>query len=216
MDASTGTEEEPTEDSRQLPKNYDALAPRLPESGCDLFEIFGATAEIEIVIGFGRGMFLERRTAANPDAWLLGIEIKSKWAYKVSERCKRRGLDRVRAYGGDVRQVLPNLGPDACLARAFLHFPDPWWKKRHAKRMVMGQLVLDELARLLRPGGEFFVQTDVEDRAEGYRRQLQEHPRFELEGQGYLQGNPYDAVSNREKRAIEDGLPVYRLLALRV
>jgi hypothetical protein len=32
---------------------------------------------------------------------------------------------------------------------------------------------------------------------------------------GYVSDNPYGARSNREKRAIVDGLPVYRILVTR-
>jgi len=46
--------------------------------------------------------------------------------------------------------------------------PDPWWKKRHEKRLVLGELLVAQAARLLRDGGELFVQTDVEERAAQY------------------------------------------------
>jgi hypothetical protein len=60
------------------------------------------------------------------------------------------------------------------------------------------------------------VQTDVKDRAEAHHALLSAHPAFELAGgDGWLAENPYGAVSNREARAAQDGLPVYRLLATR-
>jgi tRNA (guanine-N7-)-methyltransferase len=205
-----------SERTTALPVRYDQLAPRAPEDGLDLFELFPEGAEIEMEIGFGRGMFLIERAAAAPNSYLLGIEIKNKWAYKVAQRCKRLGLDRVRPMAGDARLALPGLKPDASLARVFLHFPDPWWKKRHAKRRLMGEELLDRFARLLRDGGELYVQTDVQERADAYAEQLAAHPDFVLGGQdGYLDHNPYGARSNREKRADEDGLPVFRVLAIR-
>jgi tRNA (guanine-N7-)-methyltransferase len=95
-----------------------------------------------------------------------------------------------------------------------MHFPDPWWKKRHLKRSLMGATLLDDVARVLVPGGEFFVQTDVEERAMLHLAALDRHPAFELAGRdGYLDENPYGARSNREVRAEADGLPVYRTLA---
>lgn len=199
-----------------LPIDYAAIAPRLPDGPVALSKLFPEHAEIEVEIGFGRGMFLIQRAAAAPDAHLLGLEIKSKWAYLVDQRCKRLGLDHVRAIGGDVREILPRLEPDGAVARVFMHFPDPWWKKRHAKRRLVGAELLDQIARLLRPGGEFFLQTDVEERAEVHAEAVAAHPAFRLEGElGRLPANPYGAVSNREKRAAEDGLPVFRVLARR-
>ena len=97
-----------------------------------------------------------------------------------------------------------------------MNFPDPWWKKRHAKRRVLSDELLAELARLLRPGGELFVQTDVEDRAAEYVAALRAQGAFHLAGEGgFVSENPYRARSNREKRALADGLPIYRVLAHR-
>jgi tRNA (guanine-N7-)-methyltransferase len=97
----------------------------------------------------------------------------------------------------------------------YLHFPDPWWKKRHEKRLVMGDSFLGEVVRLLRPGGELFVQTDVADRAEQYAAQIaltrELEPWGDSAGTPWLADNPYGARSPREHRAIKDGLPVFRL-----
>ena len=68
----------------------------------------------------------------------------------------------------------------------------------------------------MKPGGELFIQTDVEHRAEQYLAQLQHTPGFTLaSAEGYVEVNPFGARSNREKRALEDGLPVWRILATR-
>ncbi len=178
----------------------------------------GSARELEV--GFGRGRFLLERASAARDARLLGIEIKAKWAHLVEERRKRERLSNVVALAGDARSILPRLGPDAGLLRVFLLFPDPWWKKRHGKRRVLDEAFLREVARLLAPGGELFVQTDVEERALDMREQIEA---FELEGRrvfrlegGLDQPNPYQARTNREVRAEEDHLPVYRLIAVRV
>jgi tRNA (guanine-N7-)-methyltransferase len=152
---------------------------------------------------------------------LIGLEVKRKWATIVDGRLAKRGLGaRARVFAEDAKHALARLGPDAVLERAYLHFPDPWWKKRHGKRLVMGDTFLNQMARLIRPGGELFVQTDVLDRAEQYEAHIAAHPAFaplgDVEGSPRLNENPYGARSPREHRAIEDGLPVYRLRYRRV
>jgi tRNA (guanine-N7-)-methyltransferase len=195
---------------------YRTLAPRAPERNFDLLELFAASAEIELEIGFGRGLFLLQRALAAPGAQLWGLEIKSKLAYQVAERCAELDHQRIKVMAGDVRSVLAYARPDGILARVFMHFPDPWWKKRHAKRRLIGPELLDQLARLLRPGGEFFLQTDVQERAQEALDELRTHPAFRLATEdGLITANPYGAMSNRERRAIADGLPVYRVLAHR-
>lgn len=192
---------------------YQMAAPRMPETGLDLFEVFAGSTEIEVEIGFGRGQFLIQRRAAAPTAGLLGIEIKSKWAYLVAEKCARLRLPNVRALCGDARLLLPLVRPEGSVARVVMCFPDPWWKKRHADRRLMDEPLLDAIARVLRPGGELFVQTDVEERAQQYLERFTAHPAFErVTETGYIETNPYGAQSNRETRAIADGLPIYRVL----
>ncbi|WP_438034947.1 hypothetical protein [Sorangium sp. So ce204] len=119
----------------------------------------------------------------------------------VDGRLRKGGL------GGRVRA----LNANASIARFFLHFLAPWWKKR----LVMGPALLDSLARLLVDGGELFVQTDVEERGALYAEQIGAHPAFEPAGDApgspHLAENPYGARSPREHHAIADGLPVSRL-----
>ena len=195
------------------PKDYSELAPQLPAGTIALDHFGGPWREIELEIGFGRGMFLIQRASRVPEHLVLGLEVKKKWAYLVDQRCRKLGLSGARPFFGDAREVLPRLQLDQQVARVFMHFPDPWWKKRHGKRRLTGGELLDDIARLLRPHGEFFVQTDVEERALVHLEAVRGHEAFALEGDGLREDNPYEAVSNREKRAVEDGLPVYRVLA---
>jgi len=197
--------------SQPDPHRYRTIAPAPPEGALDLATLLPGERELEI--GFGHGLFLYERAAARPDVRLIGIEIKRKWAYLVAERCARRGLANVTVWSADARTLLPRL-PAASLTRVFMHFPDPWWKKRHLKRSLVGDRLLDEIARILVPGGELFLQTDVPDRAALHIEALRAHGAYALGGRdGYLDENPYEARSNREARAALDGLPVYRTLA---
>mgnify|MGYP003873453565 CR=1 FL=1 len=171
---------------------------------------------LEIEVGPGRGGFMFERTAAVPELFLLGLEIRLKWAHIVDGRLLKAGLrERARVLAEDAKAALARLEPGASVRTVFLHFPDPWWKKRHEKRLVMGDILLDQIARLLIVGGELFIQTDVEERAALYSEQVSAHPAFEpagdLDGSPNLLENPYAARSPREHRAIADGLPVHRL-----
>jgi tRNA (guanine-N7-)-methyltransferase len=201
------------------PRRYVALAPSAPAGPIDVHalwpDVAGTEADLELEIGFGRGMFLLERAQAAPDSRVLGIEVKRKWAYLVEQRARRIGLSNVRVFGADARDLLLRLQPAGALARVFMHFPDPWWKKRHEKRRLRGPGMFDPTARLLRSGGELFIQTDVEDRAETLVTDLRAHGAFELPDWGTHVENPYAARSNRERRAISDGLPIYRILARR-
>lgn len=199
-----------------LRRLYVEGASRAPEGRFSLDALVAGIGPLELDIGFGRGQSLLERAEAAPGGRIVGIEIRSKWAYKVEGRLKKQGVSNVQVLCGDAREILKRAGPDGVVSKTALHFPDPWWKRRHEKRRVIGEALLIELHRLMRPGGELFIQTDVEDRAGLYVRELRRIGGFTLAGNdGLVDENPFLARSNREQRAIEDGLPVWRILAFR-
>ena len=197
--------------------DYVSRAPRAPDGALDLNALLPGTGPLEIDIGFGRGMSLFARHERSPESRILGIEIKAKWATLVEERRARLGLANVSVWSGDARELLTRMGPAGAVQRVFVHFPDPWWKKKHTKRRVLGEGVLGDLGRVLAPGGELYVQTDVEDRAQDYLALIRNDSRFAVANpeSGFIDHNPFGSISNREKRAEEDGLPVWRILAVR-
>lgn len=193
---------------------YADLAPRLPEGELIDPRQFVACGErpVELEIGPGRGGFILQRLAADPNVCLIGLEIRLKWAAIVDQRLRELGLSqRGRVFAGDARSALAHFPVD-CLGRVFLHFPDPWWKKRHKKRLVLARPLLEQLTRALRPGGEVFVQTDVEERACQYELLFASTPAFIPFGRTpRVAENPFLARSPREERALHDGLPIYRI-----
>ena len=164
--------------------------------------------------------FITERLEAEPRCAVIALEVRRKWATIVDARVAKRGLAaRGRVFAEDAKEALTRLGPDGVFRCAFLHFPDPWWKKRHEKRLVMGDAFLTEIARLVAKGGDLFIQTDVEERAVQYEAQISGSSWFEPAGDASgpprsarIAENPFGARSPRERRAITDGLPVYRML----
>jgi tRNA (guanine-N7-)-methyltransferase len=200
---------------RTLPSpNSYINAPVLPDGDQidprSLFE--DASAPIEIEIGPGRGTFILERLAASPGVCMLGLEIRRKWATIVDGRLRSQGFGgRGRVLAEDARDALPRLKA-ATASAVFIHFPDPWWKKRHAKRLVASVRTIGEVARVLVPGGELFFQTDVEERAEQFERWVESVPLFTPWATlPRVAENPYGAMSTRERRAVADGLPIIRL-----
>ena len=99
--------------------------------------------------------------------------------------------------------------PAASVSKAFLNYPDPWPKARHHRRRFVTPGYLTALARVLQPGAEFRVATDIADYV---RQTLEEVPQagFELLGQG---DQPWDDwFSTRyEQKALREGRPPHYL-----
>jgi len=87
-------------------------APRLPEGETvDIPSLVGGKWR-EVEVGPGRGGFIFERAAAEPEAGLIGFEIRLKWAAIVDARLQKVGLgSRARVFAEDAKSALLRLGP---------------------------------------------------------------------------------------------------------
>lgn len=140
----------------------DTLLPRLAldlGAPLDLDALKPDATEVWLEIGFGGGEHLAAQAARRPEVLLLGAEPFLNGAASVLRHIEAQGLTNVRLHVGDARDLLAAL-PDAALDRAFILFPDPWPKARHHKRRLVQPAFVDELARVLKPGGRLRFATD--------------------------------------------------------
>jgi len=114
---------------------------------------------VRLEIGFGSGEHLARMAEAHPDVGFIGSEVFLNGVGSLLRYVDELKLSNVRIYDNDVRHLLPLLRSNS-LERVSLLFPDPWPKTRHAKRRFVGPPMLDEMARLIKDGGEFRVASD--------------------------------------------------------
>jgi tRNA (guanine-N7-)-methyltransferase len=114
---------------------------------------------IWLEIGFGKGEHLAWQGEHHPDIGLIGCEPYINGVVGLLSDIETRKIENVRLYGDDARHILWRL-PDASVERVFLLHPDPWPKRRHARRRFVNPLNLNDIARVLVDGGEFRVGTD--------------------------------------------------------
>ncbi|MDX2257378.1 MAG: tRNA (guanosine(46)-N7)-methyltransferase TrmB [Hyphomicrobiaceae bacterium] len=125
--------------------------------------LFGRAVEaVWLEIGFGGGEHLVWQAREKPGIGLIGCEPFEDGVVKVLSAIEEHGIDTVRLHADDARPLLRVLTA-ASIDRVFVLFPDPWPKKRHVKRRLVGKPLLDEIARVLKPGGELRLATDIDD-----------------------------------------------------
>jgi len=174
---------------------------------------FGAgAARLELEIGSGHGGYALAFARAHPDRPLVAIEQRRKFADELRARAERRGHARLVAVHGDARVLVPRMFREGSLEAVHVHFPDPWWKRRHHRRRLVDEGMSTLLLRLLRPGGLLDFRTDVERYAIEAVERL-EAEGFENEaGRGAFAAAPPDEIpSTREKRYLATGQRVWRL-----
>lgn len=134
------------------------LAADLPR----LLSLAAQAPRVELEVGSGSGTFLAAYAAARRDTLLIGTEIKLERCRKAARKLKAAGADNGVILRARAEELLARLAPES-LAAVHVYFPDPWPKRRHRRRRLLRRGVLDEMARLLRPGGCLYLVTDFFD-----------------------------------------------------
>lgn len=173
-------------------------------------EVFGNDRPVEIEIGTGKGTFLLARTAARPELNFLGIEWARAYASYAADRFRRTGLENVRMLGIDAAPFFKNRIADNSIWRLHVYFPDPWPKKRHHRRRLIQPSFLNQVHRVLKPGGQFIIVTDHLDYFYQIRSVLQKAAGFATVPFPNLGGKEGELVgTNFERKYIAQGRPFF-------
>jgi tRNA (guanine-N7-)-methyltransferase len=149
---------------------FETLLPRLSldlsrGAPVDLRPLFeGPAKDVRLEIGFGGGEHLIAEAERQPASGFIGSEPFVNGMAKVLAAIEANAITNIRLHFGDASELLAWL-PSASIVRLDLIYPDPWPKRRHWKRRFVQDERIGELARVLRPGGEFRFATDIADYA---------------------------------------------------
>jgi tRNA (guanine-N7-)-methyltransferase len=128
-------------------------------------------------IGFGGGEHLAAEALAHPSTGYIGCEIFLNGIAKALALIEAYQLQNVRLYNGDARRVIESLPPRS-LDGAYLLYPDPWPKRRHHERRFLSSELLVRFARVMRPGAELRLATDIDGYAAWTLARLIRSPDF--------------------------------------
>ncbi len=163
---------------------------------------FGRRAPLVVEIGSGNGESLAEMAAARPDIDVVAFEVWRPGVAATLRRLDSVGADNVRLLMADAQEALPLMFRTGELAQVWTFFPDPWHKKRHRKRRLVGPEFAGVVADLLAPGGTWRLATDWEDYAEHVVDVLSREPRLE----GGIVDRPADRpVTKFERRGLAEG-----------
>jgi tRNA (guanine-N7-)-methyltransferase len=118
--------------------------------------------EVRLEIGFGGAEHLLAAARAEPEVGFIGCEPFVNGMVKALTVIDAEGIDNIRLWDEDAGLLLPRL-PEGSLARVDLFYPDPWPKRRQRKRRFISVATLGQIARVLRPGGQFRFASDIDD-----------------------------------------------------
>lgn len=112
-----------------------------------------------VEVGCGKGKFTAETAAQNPDVLLIAVERCREAMVVAMEKARDLGLTNVFYIDMDVAGIEDILAPGE-IDRLFINFPDPWPRKKNAKRRLTHRAFLDKYCRVIREGGELHFKTD--------------------------------------------------------
>ncbi len=192
--------------SNHITEVDDLQAPFCPQS------LFAQSADLEIEIGSGKGLFVLNESGKIPERNFIGNEIAHKYCRFAAYRLAKAERTNAHMLRGDGLKFFRELLPDHCAVAVHVYFPDPWWKERHRRRRVMQPGFIQDLERVLVPGGIFHFWTDVEQYFEETCELMKEHS--DLEGPFAVEPSPaehdMDYRTHFERRMRKNDHDVFR------
>jgi tRNA (guanine-N7-)-methyltransferase len=137
---------------------------------------FKAGRSLGLELGIGKGRFLRDWSKQKPAMGLMGVEIKKDRANRAALKLEDAGFEDTFVLRCDVSELFKRLPATPLFDAIHLNFPDPWPKKRHAKKRLLGPLFIEGYLKHLKPGASLVFVTD--------------DPNYALEGQQNLRDRP--------------------------
>jgi tRNA (guanine-N7-)-methyltransferase len=159
-------------------------------------------------IGSARGKFLLEMAESNPQTNFLGVEIREPLVVEANQIKNEIGLKNLHyefinaTHSLDI--FLEKIPPIETIT---IQFPDPWFKKKHAKRRMVDLRLAKTVAENLSDIGRIFIQSDVEFLASemfAFFRQIECLQEISIDE------NPFAVKTEREKAVEARQLPIYR------
>lgn len=163
---------------------------------------------LELEIGCGRGDFLLAYAARKPDVNFVGVERKLVIARKAASKIARAGLTNVRIVHGEIEYLFERYLPKTAFQAIHCYFPDPWPKKRHAKRRLFKEGAPEMFASLLVPRGWLHLRTDVASYFETMLELFEACPNFRRRD---TPTELTECLTGFERRFVAEGKPIYRV-----
>ncbi len=112
-----------------------------------------------VEVGCGKGKFTAETAQNNPEVLLIAVERCREAMVVAMEKAQAMGLQNVFYIDMDVAAIEDIFAPGE-IDRLFINFPDPWPRKKNAKRRLTHRTFLDRYCRVVRENGEFHFKTD--------------------------------------------------------
>jgi len=169
---------------------------------------------LSLDIGCGKGEYIRQMAQLQPDWNWLGLEIREPLVDRAISLQQELRLTNLYYLFCNVNVSLSQLLPDRTVNQVSIQFPDPWFKRRQQKRRTVQPQLVQDLTKILIPGAQVLLQSDIEMVAKEMLRYFEEQGEFmNLAGQGNFADDrcyPQHIPTDREAWTISQNGEVYR------
>lgn len=194
-------------------QHVNPLAPyfRFDPEPLSLSEIFiDESKPLFVDIGAARGRFILKMAEADRSQNYIGIEIRQALVDEANRIARENDFGNLHYVFCNamisIGKLFANV-PAGLVQTVTIQFPDPWFKRKHAKRRMVTPELAKDVVEILAPGGTLFIQTDIDFLAEEMFVIFREFS--QLEELGTID-NPMPFKTEREEAVEQRGLPVFR------
>lgn len=124
----------------------------------EVIPFFETEAPVVIEYCSGNGQWIGDRAVQNPNVNWLAVEKRFERARQIWLRIQREGITNLSVVCGEALVFTKYYAPKT--KEAYVNFPDPWPKLRHAKHRLVRHEFLEELSKIMDVGGMITCTTD--------------------------------------------------------
>ena len=146
---------------RALEEHWSTMGLNHSDGLLDFAKVFGNNNPVVLEIGFGMGKSLVEMAKAAPELNFIGIEVHRPGVGACIATAQENNVTNLKVYEHDAIEILADCIPAQSLTTVQLFFPDPWHKTRHHKRRLINEAFIEDLHRIIRPGGTFRFASDI-------------------------------------------------------
>lgn len=168
--------------------------------------LFGRVAKTEVEYCSGNGAWIVDRALKFPHLNFVAVEMQFERVRKIWSKIQNYQLKNLIVVCGEALTFIRYYAKKGDFSAAYVNFPDPWPKEKHAKHRLLQEPFFENLSRVCAPGAPLTIATDHQAYAEWaieglsrscHWRAAEPSPHYILEYPGY--GTSYFEALFREQ-----------------
>jgi len=199
----------PASELKIIPKHYPPLYENINWN-----EVFlNGKPPQAIDIGCGRGLFLLTIAEEAADENILGLEVRDWCCQWLDNYIKSEKIENCAVLRYSVANGLQFISKES-IKEIYYLFPDPWTKTKHVRRRAFTISFLEEIHRVLIPGGKLYLATDLEEIDKYHKKTLTKFGKLfwnEIDNSSEW-GKP---ATNKELFCQRENIKTYKIIAVK-